>query len=393
MKENNQKKRVLIALSGGIDSAVSAHLLIKQGYQVEAAFMKNWTSQEGLLKNECPWLEDRREALRAAAFLNIPLHTLDFEKQYQKTVMKYFFDEYKKGRTPNPDVMCNKEIKFKLLYNWAMRHRFDYLATGHYARVGYRVKGKGYSGGRKSQDLTLNPKPYTLERSADEFKDQTYFIYNIKPEQLSHILFPIGGMKKSAVRLLARKINLPNADRKESMGLCFVGKVRLKEFLGQKLKPKRGPIVGLNGEILGQHEGLQNYTIGQRQGLKIGGFGPFFVFEKDLKGNKLYVTNNSEDKRLFVKEAQLHSVNWISSPWSMKHEAWSKKKKVFQVSSFKFQLIGRYRHQGELVPLTITRIKKDLYQVIFNKPQKAVASGQSLVLYKGKECMGGGVIG
>jgi tRNA-specific 2-thiouridylase len=405
------EKRVLIALSGGIDSAVSAHLLIKQGYKVEAAFMKNWTSQEGLLKNECPWLEDRREALRVAGFLNIPLHTLDFEKQYQATVMKYFYNEYKAGRTPNPDVMCNKEIKFKLLYNWAMKNGFDYLATGHYGQV---VSSKLVSGKQKKKNI-YNSTTYSLQRSVDEFKDQTYFIYNIKTEQLPHVLFPIGGFKKDQVRKLAKKIGLPNAERKESMGLCFVGKIRLKDFLEQKLKPKKGKIIltssslrgGLSASesrrsnlsntkiasprsghlglamskvVIGYHEGLHNYTIGQRQGIKVGGnAGPYYVVSKDLKSNTLYVTNNPEDERLFVKEVQLHSVNWIN--------------KEKQLTINNTRLTGRYRHQGELVPLTISPLDKKHYQVIFKKPQKAVASGQSLVLYKGKECVGGGVIG
>lgn len=367
---------MLIALSGGIDSAVSAYLLIKQGYEVEAAFMRNWTSQEGLLKNECPWLEDRREALRVAAFLNIPLHTLDFEKQYQARVMKYFFDEYKKGRTPNPDVMCNKEIKFKLLYDWAIKNGFDYLATGHYAQV-RRVAGSKVAFSQQSGYM-LYPKRYTLFRSVDEFKDQTYFIYNIKTEQLPHVMFPIGNMKKSAVRILARKIGLPNAERKESMGLCFVGKIRLKDFLEQKLKERPGKILNQDGNIIGQHLGLHNYTLGQRQGIKVGGSGPYYVFKKDLKHNKLYVTNNPQDQRLFIKEIQLHSLNWISSDR--------------QLSTVNFQLSGRYRHQGELVPLKIIQIKKDLYNVVFKIPQKAVASGQSLVLYKNKECVGGGFI-
>ena len=358
MKRNS--KKVLIGLSGGVDSAVSAYLLLQQGYQVEGAFMKNWSSTEGLLRNECPWLADRQEALRVAAFLDIPLHTLDFEKQYQKRVMEYFFREYQAGRTPNPDVMCNKEIKFKLLYDWARRRGFDYLATGHYARVG----------GKKVAPV--------LMRSADEFKDQTYFIYNIQTEQLPRLLFPIGGMKKAAVKKLAQKIGLPNAGRKESMGLCFVGKVRLKEFLGQKFKPEPGPILGPQGEKLGRHEGLSNYTIGQRQGIKIGAGGPFFVFKKDLKDNSLHVTNNPEDPRLFVKELQIHSLNWVNPDYARRTGS--------------FRLKGRYRHQGELVNLSLSRIKKDLYQVVFDRPQKAVASGQSLVVYKGKECVGGGVI-
>ncbi len=348
----NKHKKVLIALSGGIDSAVSAYLLLKQGYEVEAAFMKNWSSTAGLLKSDCPWLQDRQDALRVAAFLKIPLHTLDFEKQYANTVMKYFFKEYQAGRTPNPDVMCNKEIKFKLLYNWALKNGFNFLATGHYAQI----------------------KNGQLMRSKDEFKDQTYFIYNIKTSQLPHILFPVGGMKKPAVKKLAAKIGLPNKDKKESMGLCFVGKIRLKDFLEQKLKCTMGPIVH-EGKKIGEHQGLFNYTLGQRQGIAVGGSGPYYVFKKDLKTNTLYVTNNSNDKRLEVLEVELHSVNWIRFEPQKEN-----------------QLMGRYRHQGDLIPLTVTGIGKDRYQVKFKKPQKAVASGQSLVLYKGKQCVGGGVI-
>jgi tRNA-specific 2-thiouridylase len=406
-----KKQRVLIALSGGIDSAVSAYLLIKQGYEVEAAFMKNWSSTAGLLKNECPWLIDRQDALRVAAFLRIPLHTLDFEKQYQKTVMKYFFDEYKKGRTPNPDVMCNKEIKFKLLYNWAIKNGFDYLATGHYARIPHRRHSERVHPSEESQTRkeilrpsdalrTQDDAVWGLSRSADEFKDQTYFIYNIKTEQLPHILFPIGGMKKTAVRSLARKIGLPNAEKKESMGLCFVGKIRLKDFLEQRLKAKPGKIVllppltppskggesavtppltkGRLGGVLGQHQGLFNYTIGQRQGLNVAGTGPYYVVKKDLKSNTLYVTKNPDDKALLTKEIQIHSANWISSN--------------IQYPISNIRLHGRFRHQGKLVPLNIIKIKKDLYRAIFKLPQKAVASGQSLVLYRGKECVGGGVI-
>lgn len=352
-----------MALSGGIDSAVSAYLLQKQGYEVDAAFMKNWSSTKGLKYDECPWLTDRQDALRVAAFLHMPMHTLDFEKQYEKTVLNYFFSEYKAGRTPNPDVMCNKEIKFKLLYNWALAHGYDYLATGHYAQILLK-KIKGKEG------------EYQLMRSADEFKDQTYFIYNIATQQLPHVLFPIGSLKKSAVKSLAKKIGLPNANKKESMGLCFVGRIRLKDFLDQKLKPKAGPIIELSsGKILGKHDGLHYYTIGQRQGIKVGASGPYYVVRKDLKANSLFVTNNPKDKALEVKEIEIHSVNWISAP-----------------VKFPLKLTGRFRHQGDLQPLTVTKAAKGHYKVLFAKPQKAIASGQSLVMYDKKICMGGGVI-
>jgi tRNA-uridine 2-sulfurtransferase len=371
-KKTSKKKRVLIALSGGIDSAVSAHLLLKQGYEVEAAFMKNWSKTEGLKYDECPWLTDRQDALRVAAFLKIPLHTLDFEKQYAKQVMNYFFKEYSAGRTPNPDVMCNKEIKFKLLYDWAMKNGFEYMATGHYAQI--KVTSD------KRQETS-----YELHRSKDEFKDQTYFIYNIKPEQLPHILFPIGAMKKTAVRQLAKKIKLPNADKAESMGLCFVGKIRLKDFLEQKLKSKTGPITDQDNQQIGEHQGLYQYTIGQRQGIRVGANGPYYVTKKDLQKNALYVTNDPQDEKLFVKEIEIHSVNWISEP-----------------TKFPMKLSGRFRHQGDLVNLTVHKPRAvlgrrqgpslDVFRIVFDKRQKAIASGQSLVLYKGTQCLGGGVI-
>jgi tRNA-uridine 2-sulfurtransferase len=376
-----REKKVLVALSGGIDSAVSAYLLIKQGYEVEAAFMKNWSSTKGLINNECPWLQDRQDALRVAAFLRIPLHTLDFEKQYQDTVMTYFFQEYQEGRTPNPDVMCNKEIKFKLLYNWAINKGFDYLATGHYAQI-------------KESRSKKQESSHRLCRSKDEFKDQTYFIYNIKPEQLPHILFPIGGMKKTAVRALAKKLKLPNADKKESMGLCFVGKIRLQEFLNQKLQPKAGPIVDQNNQKIGEHQGLHNFTIGQRQGIRVGATGPYYVTKKDLKTNTLFVTNNPKDKNLETREIEIHSVNFINTDFRLQIADLNQKSKILASPAGRKnqKLTGRYRHQGELVPLTIRQIDKNHYHIIFKKPQKAIASGQSLVLYDGKACMGGGVI-
>ncbi len=377
-KAKENKGKVLIALSGGIDSAVSAYLLIKQGYTVEAAFMKNWSSTKGLLKNDCPWLDDRREAIKVAAFLGIPLHTLDFEKQYQKNVMGYFFREYKAGRTPNPDVMCNKEIKFKLLYNWAIKNRFDFLATGHYAQVSMKGPVLSIKERKNTAKYKIHNTKYYLNRSADEFKDQTYFIYNIKTSQLPHILFPIGHLKKPQVKKLAKKIGLPNQNRKESMGLCFVGKIRLNEFLKQKIKPKTGEVKNKNGDIIGRHKGLSNFTIGQRQGIEVGAKGPYYVYAKDLKTNTLFVTNNPEDTALFTKSCQIHSVNWIFPNFESK------------IKNLKLQ--ARYRHQGKLTPITVDKLKNDLYQIKFLAPQKSIASGQSLVIYEGKVCIGGGTI-
>ncbi len=347
------KGKVLIALSGGIDSAVSAVLLMRQGYEVEAGFMKNWSSTTGLLKNECPWLDDRREALKVAAHLGIPMHTFNFEKQYRDKVMHYFFEEYAAGRTPNPDVMCNKEIKFKLLYEKAVQMGFDYLATGHYAQT---KKGK-------------------LLRSKDEFKDQTYFIYNIHKEQLKHILFPIGGFKKPQVRTMARKFKLPNAERKESMGLCFVGKIQLDKFLQQKIKSQSGNIIDASGKILGTHQGTSFYTIGQRHGLNIGGTGPYYLVKKDLKTNTLTVSTNPNDLALLSKEVQVTNINWITKP-----------------AKFPYACKARFRHQQKLQDVNIKQLSKELYSVKFKQLQRAIASGQSIVLYKNSACIGGGVM-
>ena len=347
-------KKVMIALSGGIDSAVSAVLLMEAGYEVEAAFMKNWSSTTGLIQNECPWLEDRREALKVAAHLGIPMHTFDFEKEYTERVMEYFFKEYSAGRTPNPDVMCNKEIKFKLLYDKAMDMGFDYLATGHYAQI----------------------KNGTLLRSKDEFKDQTYFIYNLKKEQLDHILFPVGGMKKKKVRALAHKHELPNADRKESMGICFVGKIQLDTFLKQRIPEKVGNIVDAqSGQVVGSHKGIAYYTLGQREGLRIGGTAPYYVVRKDMRNNTLLVSHDPDDQEFQVSTIGLTSINWLVEP-----------------KAFPFTCKARFRHQQELIDVTVNTRVENQRTVSFMIPQKAVASGQSIVFYDGRICLGGAVI-
>jgi tRNA-uridine 2-sulfurtransferase len=419
LKPKTAQKRVLMALSGGIDSAVSAWKLIQAGYEVEAAFMKNYSATRGLKYDECPWLQDRQDALRVAAFLGIPMHTVNFEKEYEQNVLNYFFKEYKAGRTPNPDVMCNKEIKFKMLYDWALNNGFDYMATGHYAQVlrpgqpvdnfkNEKTVGKSSSAKKATNSMAAkasrgahDPESFQLARSADEFKDQTYFIYNIRTPQLPHLIFPIGGMKKSAVKELAQKIGLPNAGKKESMGLCFVGKIRLKEFLDQKLKPKPGKIITLDSsgsgkserKVIGEHQGLAYYTIGQRQGVRVGAGGPWYVVRKDLKTNELVVTNDPHDKALEVNEIELHSLNWIATPlFSAPKSIGSQGSKPGKKIQPEAKLLGRFRHQGELVPITVSNSTHGRFLVKFKKPQQAVASGQSLVLYDGKVCVGGGVI-
>ena len=345
-----KNNKVLIGLSGGVDSAVSAWLLLKAGYSVEGVFMKNWSETSGLLRSDCPWLTDRREALKVAAFLGIKLHTLDFEKEYEEKVMEYFFENYKNLQTPNPDVFCNKEIKFNLLYKWAMDQGFDYLATGHYAATDGSV----------------------LAIPKDTFKDQTYFIYNIKPDQLPHLIFPLQDYLKGEVKKLAKKIGLPNAERKESMGICFVGKIRLQEFLSQKIKPKPGNIVDTKGNILGKHQGLHNFTLGQREGINLSS-GPWYVLEKNPENNTLVVGHNPHDEKLKFGRVNLHSLNWLSE----------------QIPDSVIKC--RFRHQGQLVDCEVSKQKTGA-KVVFKDPQYSLASGQSIVLYKDSIVLGGGII-
>lgn len=356
MQKVKKQQKVLVGLSGGVDSAVSAYLLQKAGYEVEGVFMKNWSSTTGLKYNDCPWLQDRRDALRVAAHLNIPLHTVDFEKEYEAKVLKYFFSEYQAGRTPNPDVMCNKEIKFKLLYNWAISHGFDYLATGHYAQIL-----------KKGNQVFLGT-------SKDAKKDQTYFIYNLDATQLSHLLFPVGCFNKTQIKVIAQKAGLPNAERKESMGLCFVGKIRLNDFLAQKVKPRPGKIVDTNGKVLGKHDGLHTFTIGQRHGIKIASSTPYYVAKKDIKNNTLVVTHNPNEPLLYSKRVELNSLHLINP---------------LQKSS---KVMARFRHQGQLIKAELEIISKHSAVITFSEPQKALASGQSIVFYQTNVCLGGGVI-
>lgn len=368
-----QKKKVLVGLSGGVDSSVAALCLLQAGFQVDGVFLKNWSSTAGLLKNDCPWLEDRRAALRTAAFLGIPIHTLDFEKEYQQYVMKEFFEEYKKGNTPNPDVLCNEFIKFGFLYDWAISRGYDYVATGHYAQI-LEVKGK-------------NGKGKALAKSSDSFKDQTYFLYRIKQPHLEHILFPIGYMKKDEVKAIAKKAGLPSASRKESMGLCFVGKVRLKDFLSQKIKEKPGKILDFEGKVVGRHVGLANYTIGQRHGIQVAGKSGYYVCGKDVKRNILYVTDNPEDERLFSQTVKLKKCNWLVGLKNVDLRLQNSRLKKAE-----YHLQARYRHQGELVKARVVSIGANSATVEFADKQKALASGQSLVLYDGNVCLGGGII-
>ena len=340
------KNKILVALSGGVDSAVALYLLKKQGSKLEAAFMKNFSAKVNL-KGECPWQADRAMAYRVATQLDIPIHTFDFEKEYYDKVVKYIFDSYATGLTPNPDVLCNNEIKFKLFLTKALSLGFDKIATGHYAQIKHDRHG------------------YHLLRGKDNNKDQSYFLSGLSQDQLAHALFPVGNLTKPKVRQIAKQANLANALRPDSQGICFIGKINLKTFLEQKIKPKTGQILDTQGNILGQHQGVWYYTIGQRQGLNLSG-GPWYIVAKDLIKNQITVGKEG-DAELYKHSLQISSLHWLVKEQKLPLKA-------------KAQI--RYRQAGQAV--VIQKENNDLLAK-FKKPQKGVASGQILAIYKKNE--------
>ena len=337
-------------MSGGVDSSVSAVLLRQAGYKVVGVFIRVWEPPG----YKCPWREDRREAMRVAAQLDIPLLTLDLEKEYKHEVVDQMISEYKRGRTPNPDVLCNRSIKFGAFYDWARQQGADYVATGHYARV------------KNGKFLT----------SKDEKKDQTYFLWNLANEQLKSVLFPIGHLTKLAVRQLAKKFKLPNATKPDSQGLCFIGQIDLKDFLGQYLTLKIGKVLSEKGEIIGTHAGAILYTIGERHGFMVKQKSdqekPYFVIARDIRQNTLTVSHNIKHPMFDIIE--LVKTNWLND---------------LPVVGKKYQ--ARIRHRGELLPCLI-KVKKTTATVNFLKSPVAPAPGQSVVIYDRQLCLGGGVI-
>ncbi len=354
----NKKEKILVAMSGGVDSSVAAALLVHQGYDVTGAFMVNYNETDG----EC-WHGDYQDAVRVAAKLNIPLLRLDFTKEYKEKVLDYMYAEYKKGRTPNPDVLCNKFVKFGVWLEKIKELGFDKIATGHYAQI--RNKEKRI---RKKEFLN----PYSLLIPKDENKDQTYFLHQLNQEQLSQTLFPLGSYTKKQVRRLAKKFALPTADKEESMGICFVGEVPMKEFLEKEIKVQPGDIIlSQTGEKIGTHDGLAFYTIGQRHGFtQTGGTKPLFVVGKDIEKNKLLV-GYEDDPRLWSKEIEVEDIHWI----------------LGVTPKFPLRAKVRLRHRQELQSCTVENNK-----IIFKKPQRAATPGQFAVIYKGRVCLGGGVI-
>ena len=395
-------KRVVVGLSGGVDSSVAAYLLQRQGYEVIGLFMKNWHDDTVTISNECPWLEDSNDALMVAEKLGIPFQTVDMSEPYKRRIVDYMFREYERGRTPNPDVLCNREIKFDTFLEYALNLGADYVATGHYCRKDTV----------EEQGKTL----YRLLAGKDSSKDQSYFLCQLSQEQLSRALFPIGDLQKSEVRTIAKELGLVTAEKKDSQGLCFVGKVRLPEFLQQQLAPRKGAIIQIpntwpgyqeqqtpicfesyeyelkfksekyhycptDGKVVGQHDGAHFFTIGQRKGLHVGGtVEPLFVIDTDTQENIIYVGEGHAHpglfrSALFIKKEAIH---WIRTDLSLSLQ-----------QTMDVQVRIRYRQPLQKARLLQTQ--EGLY-IDFDSPQSAITSGQFAAWYIGDELIGSGEI-
>ncbi|WP_396637269.1 tRNA 2-thiouridine(34) synthase MnmA [Maribacter sp. R77961] len=394
-------KKVVIGLSGGVDSSVAAYLLKKQGYEVIGLFMKNWHDDSVTISEECPWLEDSNDALIVAEKLGIPFQTVDLSAQYKERIVDYMFREYEMGRTPNPDVLCNREIKFDVFMNIALQLGADFVATGHYCRKGIL----------KNED---GSETYQLLSGKDDNKDQSYFLCQLSQEQLSKTLFPIGELTKPQVREIAAEMNLITADKKDSQGLCFIGKVRLPEFLQQQLKPKKGKIVQVpatvdayqrtipnfenkqdelafyahkpqyhieDGKVVGEHQGAHYFTKGQRKGLHVGGTKePLFVIETDVADNVIYTGEGKSHpglyrRTLFVKDKELH---WVRPDLKLEIDG-------------SLEVMARIRYRQTLQKATLYKIEGGLY-VDFEQDQSAIQEGQFVAWYINDELIGSGVI-
>ncbi len=351
----------MIGLSGGVDSSVAAYLLKKAGHQVEGVFMKNWEGDD--TDTYCPATQDLADAQAVCDVLQIPLHRVNFADQYWERVFTYFLDEYRAGRTPNPDILCNKEIKFRAFLDYAKQRGADYIATGHYARIEKNTAGHFY-----------------LKKGNDPQKDQSYFLHALDESQLAHSLFPVGHLTKTEVRLLAKEIGLNNHAKKDSTGICFIGERKFKNFLNDYLPAKPGDIETLEGEKLGRHDGLMFYTIGQRQGIQIGGKkgkaeSPWYVAQKDYTRNVLIIVQGDQHAALFKNSLLMHSIHWINTPPTL---------------PFKTKAKTRYRQPDQ--PCIIEWLNTNQYRVTFTEPQRAITPGQSIVFYHDDICLGGGII-
>jgi len=401
-KKGNHMKRVVVGLSGGVDSSVAAYLLQKQGYEVIGLFMKNWHDDSVTISDECPWLEDSNDALMVAEKLGIPFQTVDMSIPYKQRIVDYMFREYERGRTPNPDVLCNREIKFATFLEYALNLGADYVATGHYCR---------------KDTIEVNGQTiYRLLAGKDQNKDQSYFLCQLSQAQLGRALFPIGDLQKSEVRAIAKELGLVTAEKKDSQGLCFVGKVRLPEFLQQQLAPKKGDIIQIpstwqgyqdkessklfecyedelkyyaekyhysptDGKVIGQHDGAHFFTIGQRKGLHVGGtVEPLFVIDTDTEKNIIYVGEGHAHpglfrRTLFVKKEDIH---WIRTDLALSlHQS--------------MEAMVRIRYRQPLQKATLYLNDSGLY-IDFITPQSAITSGQFAAWYIEDELIGSGEI-
>ena len=390
---SNANTRVVVAMSGGVDSSVAAYLLKKEGYDVLGIFMKNWHDTNVTVSKECPWLEDSYDAMLVAEKLSIPFQVIDLSKDYKKKIVDYMFEEYKNGRTPNPDILCNRDIKFDLFLDIAIKLGADYIATGHYAQVTESIKN--------------NDKVFHLKAGKDKSKDQSYFLCQLNQFQLSKTIFPIGNITKKNVREIAKKNGLITAEKKDSQGLCFIGKVKLPDFLQQSLKPKNGNVILIDksfngyitdnnqkeinviskkiqykqtdGKIIGQHNGAHFYTIGQRKGLSIGGRDkPIYILSTDVVNNVVYVGEGSDHPGLFrsVLKVQSKKIHFISES-----------SKILKNKNLK----ARIRYRQALQDVSVIK-KFEFYFFNFKIPQKAITSGQFIALYDNEELISSGVI-